>query len=207
MMKKKSIQKPIRLTLTSLFDLKPNGFTILEIVVSLSLFAIIILLIGSIYILSQQTYNKNSNLAELTQNARVSLDRLSRELRQSANVVTTLPATSTDPLNPPPNQIFFQDGHDISQITYLRYYLNGTDLMRQKKAYYFDEEPDIYVLYNSSDQFGQPAKELILEDQIVGQYFNDLKFWGANDLINIAINLTKNQNTYNINTSVFSRNW
>ncbi len=183
------------------------GFSLIEVIVSISLFVIIILLVNSIYILAQQTYNKNSNLAELTQNARVSLDRLSREIRQSVSVITILPATDTDPLNPPTNQIFFQDGHNISQITYLRYYLNGTDLMRQKKVYYFSEEPDTYVTYNSIDQYGQPAQELILEDQVVGQYFNDLKFWGVNGLINISIGLSKSQNFFNIKTSVYSRNW
>jgi len=206
-MKTKLLQKLTNFLFLNKQQANTFGFSLIEVIVSISLFVIIILLVNSIYILAQQTYNKNSNLAELTQNARVSLDRLSREIRQSVSVITILPATDTDPLNPPTNQIFFQDGHNISQITYLRYYLNGTDLMRQKKVYYFSEEPDTYVTYNSIDQYGQPAQELILEDQVVGQYFNDLKFWGANGLINISIGLSKSQNFFNIKTSVFSRNW
>lgn len=161
---------------------------------------------GSIYSLSQKSYKKSSDLAELTQNNRVFLDRLSRELRQSVNIITTLPATDSDPLNPPADQIIFQDGHDTSLITYWRYYLNGTDLIRQHQAYYFDIDPAIYVTYNSLDQNGQPAKIKILEDRITGEYFKQIKFWGANGLINIYLKLTKNTNTFEIETSAFSRN-
>ena len=87
---------------------KPVGFTLLEIIVSLAVFIVVILLTGSIYSLSQKSYKKSSDLAELTQNNRVFLDRLSRELRQSVNIITTLPPTDSDPLNPPADQIIFE---------------------------------------------------------------------------------------------------
>ena len=74
-----------------------TGFTLPEILVSLSLFVLIIFLVNSVYVLSQRAYNKNSDTAELTQNVRVSLDRISREIRQSTNIVTELPATRDDP--------------------------------------------------------------------------------------------------------------
>ncbi|MDO8592162.1 MAG: hypothetical protein Q7R92_00135 [bacterium] len=183
-----------------------TGFTLLEIIVSISLFVIIILLMSDLYLVTQRAYNKNSAIAELTQNARVSLDRISRELRQASSIITTLPATDTEEGNPPPSQIFFQDGHNNSQTTYLRYYLNGADLMREHKAYYFDQEPLIYVTYNSVDQGGSPPREAILENYVVGEYFTDLKFWGTGGLINILLSLEKNQNNFSINTSIYSRN-
>lgn len=182
------------------------GFTLLEIIVSISLFAIIIILVSDVYLVTQRAYNKNSDTAELSQNARVSLDRISRELRQSASIITTLPATETEMGNPPANQIFFQDGHDISRITYLRYYLSGANLMREHKAYYFSSDPSVYVTYNSLDQGGYPPLYTIIEDRIVGEYFNGLSFWGASGLINISLSLIKNQNIFTINASVFSRN-
>jgi len=182
------------------------GFTLLEIIASLALFAMIIILVSDVYLVAQRAYNKNSNIAELTQNARVSLDRISRELRQSSGLVTTLPASDTDPDNPPASQIFFQDGHDNSRITYLRYYLDGANLMREHKAYYFDQEPSVYVPYGSLDQGGGQPRETILENRVVGEYFSQLKFWGANGLINISLSLAKNQNNFSIKTSVYSRN-
>lgn len=195
-MKQKKSPKNIDLT----------GFTLLEIIVSLSLFVIIIILVNSIFITSQRSYNKNSNQAELSQNVRVSLDRMSRELRQATNIITTLPATKTDPLNPPAEQIFFQDGHDTSRLTYLRYYLNGTNLMRENKAYYFDADPLTYVAYNSLDQGGSPPSFSILEARVIGEYFNGLKFWGTGGVINLELNLQKNQNSLNLETAIYGRN-
>lgn len=185
---------------------KNEGFTLLEIVVSISLFTGIIITAGSIYMLSQQSFNKGSNIAELSQNARVSLDRISREIRQSQNIVTILPITNNDPANPPSNEVIFQDGHNISETIYIKYYLNGTNLMRSYTAYYFPSNPDLYVAWNSLDEFGNPPNSTVLEDRIVGEYFNNLEFWGPNGFINISIELIKNKNSLNINTAVFGRN-
>ncbi|MEK7557614.1 MAG: prepilin-type N-terminal cleavage/methylation domain-containing protein [Patescibacteria group bacterium] len=182
--------------------IKKSGFTLIEIVVSISLFVAIMLITGSMFSLAQKSYNKSSDLAELTQNGRVCLDRLSRELRQSVSIITELPLTDDQS----PNQIFFQDGHDISQITYLRYYLNNNELKREHKAYFFEDAPLIYVVYNSIDQNDNPPQEIILEDYTVGEYFNQLKFWGSNDLINISLELIKNTNIFAIKTSAFVRN-
>jgi len=185
---------------------RQNGFTMLEIIVSLALFVIVIILVSSIYLLAQKSYNKSSDLAELTQNARDCLDRLSRELRQSVNIVTALPPTDSDPENPPAEEIFFQDGHNISQITYLRYYLDGTNLMREHKAYYFASEPTVYVTYNTTDQYGNSPDKKILENRIIGEYFSQLKFWDNSGSISIAIELNKGSNNFKIRTSVYPRN-
>jgi len=185
---------------------RQNGFTMLEIIVSLALFVIVIILVSSIYLLAQKSYNKSSDLAELTQNARVCLDRLSRELRQSVNIVTALPPTDSDPENPPAEEIFFQDGHNISQITYLRYYLDGTNLMREHTAYHFASEPTVYVTYNTTDQYGNSPDKKILENRIIGEYFSQLKFWDNSGSISIAIELNKGSNNFKIRTSVYPRN-
>ncbi len=185
---------------------RPAGFTLIEVIISLALFISLILLVNSMYTLSQSAYNNNSDAAELTQNARVALDRLSRELRQSEIVITSLPPTDTDPANPPVNQIFFQDGHNTGLTTYIFYRLNGTNLERQQKAYYFSSEPSTYVTYNSVDQDGNPPLELIISESTVGEYFNDLKFWGANGLINISISLAKHKSVFSLDTSIYSRN-
>ncbi len=185
---------------------KQTGFTLPEIMVSLAIFVMVILITGSIYSLSQKSYKKSADLAELTQNNRVYLDRLSRELRQAVNIITTLPPTDTDPDNPPADQILFQDGHDSSQITYIRYYLNGSELMREHKAYAFDTEPGVYVYYDSLDAGGSPPNEVILEDRVIGEYFNQIKFWGSGGIVNIYLKLIKNTNTFEIETSAYGRN-
>ncbi|MFH1522277.1 MAG: prepilin-type N-terminal cleavage/methylation domain-containing protein [Patescibacteria group bacterium] len=179
-----------------------NGFTVLEILVSISLFTIVILLVNSMYSLSQFSYNKGSNKSELVQNARVSLDRISRELRQSVDIITNLPETEGSAVA----EIFFQDGHDVNQITYLRYHLNGTDLYRAYTAYYFEPDEDTYVSYYSRDEFGGEPEVIDLGDLIVGEYFSDLDFWGSGGLINVSLELAKAQEAFNINSSIFTRN-
>lgn len=179
-----------------------TGFTLVEIIVSLSMFLVAILLTSSIYLLTQKSYNQGAAKAELSQNARVTLDRLSRELRQAVTVVTAIPAASSSPAV----EIFFQDGHDISQITYLRYYLSGSDLKRQHKAYYFSAEPATYVPWNSVDVNGNPPQEKIISDEIVGEKFSSLGFWGSTSQINIQMGLIKGQSRLNLETSIYKRN-
>ena len=185
------------------------GFTIFEIIVSISLFVVVILMTGSLYQISQKSYNKGSDGAELTQNARVSLDRLSRELRQATDIMTGLPETDQETGFPPPAEILFRDGHDISKITYIKYYLENNNLMRRHTAYYFGTDRSIYVPYGSLDIYGDPASELNLEvegPRIIGEYFNVLRFWGANKLINISMELAKNQNKLNAETKIYTKN-
>ncbi|MFH0923339.1 MAG: prepilin-type N-terminal cleavage/methylation domain-containing protein [Candidatus Falkowbacteria bacterium] len=177
---------------------KQNGFTLMETIAVLALFSIVVLLVGSMYVLAQQAYIKSADKAELTQNIRVCLDRISRELRQAAVLATDISTTPSD-------EIFFQDGHNIDEITYIRYYLNGTDLMRSHIAYYFDfpDDPAVYVIHDSA---GSP-ETIILEDRIVGEYFNNMAFLGSGGLINISMELKKGEKKLNINSNVYIRNW
>jgi len=185
---------------------KKSGFSVLEIVVSLALFAFVVLLVNSMFVMSQKTYNSGSNKSELAQNVRVSLDRLSREVRQAEEIITALPATDDDTDFPPTNELFFQNGHDISQTTYIRYYLDGSNLMRSEISYYFSSDPSIYVRWDSLDESSQPPDTLVLENNIVGEYFSNLEFWGEDNLINISCLLNKRDTSLEVDTKVFSRN-
>lgn len=186
---------------------KRQGFTILEVAVSISLFAFVIILVGSMYLLAQRAYNTGSNQGELSQNIRVALDRLSRELRQSEEIVTVMPVDDSNPGDPPVNEIFFQDGHSVEEITYLRYYLSNSDLMRSHIVYFFSTTPDEYVRWDSLDESSDPPDVLILEDRIIGEYFNKLEFYGEDGLVHISIGVNKGVASSDIDTSVFSRNW
>jgi hypothetical protein len=170
--------------------------------VSLAIFVLVILLVGSMFTISQQSYNKGSDSAELTQNGRVTLDRISRELRQSVNIVTVL--NPEGGLAEP--EIFFQDGHDSSSITYIKYYLSGKDLMRRHIAYSFDSDPFFYVLKSSTDVSGDPPDEQFLETKIVGEYFNKLEFWGTSGLVTISAELDNAKSNIKIKTKIYSRN-
>src|SRR5680860_151045 len=77
------------------------GFTLLEIIVSVTLFVFVILLSGSLFSFSQEAYTKGSERGELTQNVRVALDRITRELRQAVNIITTWRTVDDNQLDPP----------------------------------------------------------------------------------------------------------
>jgi len=184
-----------------------SGFTLIEVIIAVAISILVVLLISSTYFVSQRTYVKADNKAEISQNGRVILDRLARELRQTPEIVTTLPADNSYP-ELIPNEIIFQDGHDLYPITYVRYYLNGTNINRQVIAYYFPEAPGVYVHWHSLNPLppNNPPLMAILEDWQLGEYVADLQFWGTKKPTYININLHQNKENIILNTSVYGRN-
>ncbi|MEI6288060.1 MAG: prepilin-type N-terminal cleavage/methylation domain-containing protein [bacterium] len=184
------------------------GFTLLETIIAVTLSSLIFLLIANTYDLNQKIYNKTDNKSEITQNGRVILDRLSRELRQTQYLVTELPTNTSNP-NTLPDEIMFQDGHDTSQIKYIRYYLDNGNINRQIIVYYFPADPNTFVRINDTDQHDplNPASStpLVQEDKIIGEYVSDIEFWG-NKLVNINLYLSKNNETEILNTAIYGRN-
>ncbi len=180
------------------------GFTLIEINLAIISAVILILIISSVFVISQNAYNRSDSLSEISQNGRVILDRLSRELRQTNDIVTTLPETTADP-DSLPAEIMFQDGHDTDIITYIRYYQINSDLYRQTLAYYFDEDPNNYVYHNAVGPLGEAPNLLILEDRLIGEYVYDVEFWG-NSLVQINLYLLKNDYVLTLNTAIYGRN-
>ncbi len=182
---------------------KQKGISTIEIIVTVIITLTVFTLIISIYLLGQRTFRETGEYAELVQNARVTLDRLARELRQTPEIVTYIP----DPelAEPAAHEIEFQDGHDMTEIKYIRYYLNGSDLYRQIKAYYFPSLPEVYVHWNDEDEFGTPPEISLLEDRIVGEYITNIDFIDY-PVVNIVETLTKNDKQVVIMTYIYGRN-
>jgi len=190
----------------SLFKSSKAGFTLIEIIIAINIAIILFLIMTAVYNISQKAYQKTDTQSEITQNGRVILDRMIRELRQTQGIVTTIPETNSDP-DTLPEEIIFQDGHDKSQISYIRYYLDTEQktINRQIIKYYFESIPDIYVYWHDKDEFGNSPTKYIMEDRIIGEFVYDIEFWGEN-LININLYLLKNSETITINTSIYGRN-
>lgn len=191
-----------------MIKLKTNnsGFTVVEIVVSLTIATIIFLLVSSAYVISQQAYNQTDTKAELTQNGRVILDRMTREIRQARRISTNLPTDTSSP-DDLPNEIKFLDGHDISFKHYIRYYQSSTELKRQVIVYYFPASTTYYVLETDTDKDPphDPPISSTTEDKVVGEFVDDIEFWG-DGLVNINLYLSKNNISQIIYTAVFGRN-
>lgn len=178
-----------------------EGFTLLETVISIGLFVMAILLVTSMYTITQRAYKAGADKAEVTQNARVSLDRMSREIRQAVHFAGNLPnSTSTAT-----SSLEFQDGHDQSVINYIRYYLAGSNLMREYKYYYFDSSPSTHVRWYDLEGSTKPSATST-SNVVIGEYFKNIGFYGTSTGVNISLSIEKNTNVYNIETLLYTRN-
>ena len=180
------------------------GFTLIEIIISISIASLLLILVTASYRLSHQIYVSTDTKAEITQNGRVILDRMVREIRQTPDIVTEIPLTNDNPESLP-EEIMFQDGHDTLDIKYIRYYLDNNNIKKQIIVYYFDIDPTTYVFWHVTDEDGGSPTMEILEDKIIGEYVYDLELWG-DELININLYLLKNNQFQTINTAVYGRN-
>lgn len=182
-----------------------KSFTLIEVLVAIVASTLVLIALYSVYVVNSKSYRKSVNQQELAQNARISLERMSRDIRQADRIVTALPLTADDPLNPPPSYIQFQDGHETTKIQYIKYYLTDHSLKRQLIHYYFSSDPTTWVAWNAEDQFGAPPTESIDEDFTKADKVSLLKFYG-NKVIEVEIQVTDEVNTFDFRTKVWGRN-
>lgn len=179
-----------------------KSFTLVEILTVVFLGSVIIIAAYSIYLISYKSFKKNSASSELTQNARIALERTSREIRQAVEIVTDLPV---DPgVGTPPSAIEFQDGHDTSKIQYITYYLSGTDLHRELAHYAFALTPDEWVLKSTKDAEGN-SPEKYSTDAVKAEKISSLQFWG-DETITIRLSVSDGSSTYTFETKTLGRN-
>ena len=182
--------------------LKDNtGFTLIEILLAISVSLILFMILASSYDLSQKIYSRTDSKAEITQNGRVILDRITRELRQTPDIVTQI----ADNNSSSSHEIMFQDGHDISSINYIRYILDGNDLDRQDIYYFFSDDPDTYVSWEAKDKYGSAPLLSSSTPKVIGEYVDDIEFWGAK-LINVNLYISKGTESEILNTAIYGRN-
>lgn len=143
--------------------------SLIEFLIAVFVLIIVLTVTASVYTSSQRAWQKGVELNEITQNSRIAIDRISRELRQTDEVITDLPA----------EEIEFQDGHNKETLQYLRYYLDNNMLHRQIVAYLLD---DTTVRWNAPE-----AEKTIKQDQIIAEHISTIQFSGSK-LIQIDIN-------------------
>lgn len=182
-----------------------KGLSLMEIIVAVSLSVIIIITLYTVYNSSYQVYRNNSSKAELNQNARIALERISRDLRQTYDIVTVLPPTNTDPLNPPPSTLEFIDGHNTTKTQYVKYVFANGQLRRQVVHYYFSSDVADWVSAGAKDQYNNPPLSSIDEDTIKADKVTSLEFFGT-DVINIIITTEDKGQNQTYQTQVLGRN-
>ncbi len=186
---------------------RKKSFTLVEILTVVFLATIIIMAAYSVYLISYKAYQRNSASSELTQNARIALERMSRDIRQAIEILTALPP---DPESGTPSSVLkFQDGHNVwptdGQIQYIEYYLSGTDLHRKLTHYAFPATPDDWVLWSTLDGEGNSPTEYTDSDQVKAENVTSLQFWGE-ETITINLEVSNGTIIYPFQTKVLGRN-
>lgn len=188
-----------------------KGFTLVEILVAISVGLVVILLAYASYDLALRFTEKENRKVELAQNGRVALDRITRDLRQSQELVTDLPPVSDDPDSPPPAEIMFQDGHILEPIQYIRYYVLDGSLHRERSHYCFSDDPDSWVIWSAVDEFGHRVDEdecghRVDADEVIAEYIDHPIFWGEDRLVHIMLTTLSLGEKVDFLTSVCGRN-
>jgi len=142
--------------------------SLIELLIAIFVLITVLTVASAAYVAGQKAWQKGNEINEITQNSRIAIDKLSRELRQTDEIITDLPSS----------EIEFQDGHS-EELQYLRYYLDTNLLHRQTIVYEFE---DIAVRWNIPG-----AEKKIKEDQIIAGYISSMQF-SDDQLIVIKIN-------------------
>jgi len=180
-----------------------NGFTLIELLITVT---ILVFISGAIYMgyyLSQKAYREGETRAEITQNGRVIIERINREIRQAKEIITELPATSTEATS----TIGFEDGHATISYRYIFYYQEDNNAKRKVNGYYFsgDLEENL-VPWDATPPPEQALETKVLEEPVViGEWVSNLGFWDSG-LVNIRLTLEKKEKTLNLETKIFGRN-
>lgn len=127
-----------------------KGFSLAETTIVIAIFILIILTTYSAYFLSQRSYQKGEQIAEITQNGRVILERMTREIRQAREIAEV----SEEP------GIVFQDGH-VSTISEEGFAQGGASLiitLASAASANDDYYKDMYVKIIEGKGIGQTRK-------------------------------------------------
>lgn len=164
------------------------------------------LISGAVYTsftLSQKAYKESENSAEITQNGRVILERMNREIRQAKEIVGNFPEDEASA----EDEITFEDGHVSESYHYIHYFKSVDTIKKEVIGYYFSGDAgQTLVPWNTTPPAGQTLLSKTLEEaRTTGEWVSDLKIWGSK-IINIALSLKKQDKSLHLEIKILGRN-
>ncbi len=178
-----------------------KGYTLAELLIALAIFALVVVAIFSFLLTAQRVSREGENIAEISENGRIILKKITRELRQTREIVTDLPATSaatTDTLE-------FEDGHRQEPYHYIHYFKEENEVKREVKRYYFPSNPQEFLPWTATSSEEDLSVAITEGPTVVGRYVSKLEFWGE-PAVNILVSLEKEGKEADYQTKVFGRN-
>jgi prepilin-type N-terminal cleavage/methylation domain-containing protein len=185
--------------------MKRSAFTLIELLVAMAISAILIGASSSVYSLFRRSISQDQQTADFSQNARVALDRITRELRQTPDIVTDLPTDPSDPNTVEPHLIQFENGH-LNDLSYLKYYLNGTRLEMDTIEYYFSYDPGHRVKWNAVGNGGAAPLNRVISTQDIADNVLDFSLYGVNSIQVIITTGDGLGSSYILRTTITPRN-
>ena len=182
------------------------AFTLVEMLVAMLVSSILVGATASVYSLFRRSMAADQQKADFSQNGRIILDRLTRELRQSPLVVTDLPTGPLDTSVPQPASIEFENGH-ASDLAYYSYYLSGATLQLDVVQYYFATSPTVRVLNTATDAAGNPPVRNVISTTAIAEDVRSLAVYGSDSQITLAVTTGDGGNQdYHLETVIERRN-
>ena len=183
--------------------MKKKGFTLIELMITI---AVLGLVSGGIYTgfnLSQKAYRESEASAEITQNGRVILERMNREIHQAKEIVGAFPEERQDA----EDEIIFEDGHISDSYNYIHYFKTDDTIKREVVGYYFSGDGgQTLVPWNATPPANQTLLTKNLEEaRIIGEWVYGLEIWGSK-VVNIALSLKKQDKSLHLETKILGRN-
>jgi hypothetical protein len=150
----------------------------MELLVALGVSFFIFFIMCAVLVPGVKTCRATTFSLDLTQNARVAVARMVREIRASPQIVTQLPETPYDPNIPVSHTVMFEDGRS-DYVRYVSYYQSGDQLRRRIYTYHLPADPNTPVAFDAYDELDNPAVATLREDVAIAQYLGNLEIWGV----------------------------
>lgn len=191
-----------------------KSFTLIEFLIATAIFALVMSLSASSFVLGWRAFSQGSQIAQLQQNGRVVVERLSREVRQTDELILEAEQTWLNNLletndYPFPAPILFQDARqdDLQYVIYSLKENESKQLYRLSVYFYFPDDPAVQVRWNAADTNGNPPQATLVKEELVGEYIKEIDFQQlSSKMININLILEKEGKTLDLETKIGGRN-
>lgn len=179
---------------------KKNGYSIIEVLVAIVIGVLVIEAAYLFFPLGSRIAREGETLNVLAQTARIVLNRIERDIRQTPNLITDLPASQSEDTN----SIFLIDGYpedDDTDPHYISYEYQDNKIYRKEIHYTDPNNPTIVVSYDFPD-----AVEVVETNEAIGEDIEFIKIWEGQNLVKIDIKLKRLQDDIRFLSSVYPRN-
>ncbi len=177
-----------------------RGFSLVEIMVAVLIGLIVIEAAYLFFPIGKRISREGEALNEITQDARIVLNRMKREIRQSPVIISNIPEERENGIE----IIEFENGfveEGNPEPQYIRYQKNNQTI--QRLIYYFTDPDDQETIVDYSFP---NAVEQVENTEIVAENITNLKIYSDNNLIKLFLRLEKQNENLELLTGVYPRN-